>query len=213
MSVLKIKNAQGEWQEVPFIKGDKGDKGDTYVLTEEDKEDIAGLVDIPIQIKYVKDDESDNGGVIEGLVILPTDVTLDINAKINKATGENAHAEGGYLSYSGSGDNKIYYLYGTEATGQASHAEGANTHATTTCSHAEGYGTTASGINGHAEGTESTASGVSSHAEGKQSKSVGEASHAEGYNTISNGKYSHTEGSETQTSADGYACRGKEYHC
>lgn len=205
MSVLKIKNAQGEWQEVPFIKGDKGDKGDTYVLTEEDKEDIAGLVDIPIQIKYVKDDESDNGGVIEGLVILPTDVTLDINAKINKATGENAHAEGGYLSYSGSGDNKIYYLYGTEATGQASHAEGANTHATTTCSHAEGYGTTASGINGHAEGTESTASGVSSHAEGKQSKSVGEASHAEGYNTISNGKYSHTEGSETQTSADGYA--------
>lgn len=47
MSALKIKDAQGNWIEVPMIRGkqgDKGDKGDTYTLTEQDKEDIAELV-------------------------------------------------------------------------------------------------------------------------------------------------------------------------
>lgn len=29
MSALKIKDANGDWQEVPMLKGDKGDKGDT----------------------------------------------------------------------------------------------------------------------------------------------------------------------------------------
>lgn len=80
-------------------KGEKGDKGDTYVLTEEDKEDIAGLVDIPIQIKYVKDDESDNGGVIEGSV-----------------TGEYANVASGYVSHA-EGE-------GTIAKGSRQHVEG-----------------------------------------------------------------------------------------
>lgn len=50
MSALKIKDAQGNWIEVPMIKGDKGDKGeqgDTYELTEQDKQDIAELVEVP----------------------------------------------------------------------------------------------------------------------------------------------------------------------
>ena len=44
MSALKIKDAQGNWIEVPMIKGDKGD---TYELTEQDKQDIANLVEVP----------------------------------------------------------------------------------------------------------------------------------------------------------------------
>ena len=50
MSALKIRDAQGNWIEVPMIKGDKGDKGeqgDTYELTEQDKQDIADLIEIP----------------------------------------------------------------------------------------------------------------------------------------------------------------------
>ena len=63
MSVLKIKDSQGNWVGVPQIKGDKGEQGergpqgiqgergpqgpqgDDYVLTEQDKRDIAELVD------------------------------------------------------------------------------------------------------------------------------------------------------------------------
>ena len=53
MSVLKIKDSQGNWVGVPSIKGDKGDtgatgpqgpQGDSYVLTAQDKADIADLV-------------------------------------------------------------------------------------------------------------------------------------------------------------------------
>lgn len=51
MSALKIKNADGEWQEVPMLKGRKGDKGDAYNLTEQDKEEIAGMVSIPLAVK------------------------------------------------------------------------------------------------------------------------------------------------------------------
>ena len=50
MSALKIKDAQGNWIEVPMIKGDKGDRGeqgDTYELTEQDKQDIADLIEVP----------------------------------------------------------------------------------------------------------------------------------------------------------------------
>lgn len=53
MAILKIKDADGNVQEILAIKGEKGekgekgdigDKGDSYVLTEEDKQEIAGMV-------------------------------------------------------------------------------------------------------------------------------------------------------------------------
>lgn len=56
MSVLKIKDSAGRWITVPALKGDKGDKGatgaagargpkgDSYVLTDQDKQDIANIV-------------------------------------------------------------------------------------------------------------------------------------------------------------------------
>ena len=43
MSILKIRDADGNVQEILAIKGDKGDD---YVLTPADKEEIAGMVDI-----------------------------------------------------------------------------------------------------------------------------------------------------------------------
>ena len=152
-------------------KGEKGDRGDTYVLTEEDKEDIAGLVDIPIQIKYVKDDESDNGGVIEGSVS---------GNYANVASGNGSHAEG----------------QGTLASGHYSHAEGAGNISSGSCSHVEGNHNKASGNYSHAEGSYSVASGNTSHAEGYSTAS-GSCSHAEGYSVEATGSYSHAEGYNT----------------
>ena len=52
MSVLKIKDQNGQWTDVLSIKGEKGDNGQDYVLTENDKQeiaqDVAELVDIPV---------------------------------------------------------------------------------------------------------------------------------------------------------------------
>ena len=44
MAILKIRDAEGNVIDVPSLKGDKGDKGDAYVLTDEDKQEIAELV-------------------------------------------------------------------------------------------------------------------------------------------------------------------------
>jgi hypothetical protein len=41
MAILKIRDENGNVQEVPAIKGDKGD---AYVLTDADKQEIANIV-------------------------------------------------------------------------------------------------------------------------------------------------------------------------
>jgi hypothetical protein len=41
MAILKIRDANGNVQEIPVIKGDKGDD---YVLTDADKQEIAEIV-------------------------------------------------------------------------------------------------------------------------------------------------------------------------
>lgn len=46
MSVLKIKDQNGNWIQIPTIKGEDGQD---YVLTENDKQEIAGLVDAPVE--------------------------------------------------------------------------------------------------------------------------------------------------------------------
>lgn len=44
MAMLKIRNAEGNIEEIPCLKGDKGDKGDAYALTDADKQEIAEMV-------------------------------------------------------------------------------------------------------------------------------------------------------------------------
>ena len=47
MMTLKIKDVNGNWIEIPSIKGDKGEKGDDgsdYILTASDKKEIASIV-------------------------------------------------------------------------------------------------------------------------------------------------------------------------
>ena len=51
MSVLKIKDQNGNWIQIPTIKGEDGQD---YVLTESDKQEIAGLVDVPVEDVQVR---------------------------------------------------------------------------------------------------------------------------------------------------------------
>ena len=111
---------------------------------------------------------SDNGFVI---------VAQGAN-RANKATAQNAFAEGG----------------NTEATGTSSHAEGFSTLAAGGSAHAEGQGTEASGTGSHAEGYSALARGAYSHVEGNYTETVDSYAHAEGYNTAAYGIASHAEG-------------------
>ena len=172
-------------------KGEKGDKGDTYELTEQDKQDIADLVDVPEPLKYIKDDPSDNGGVIEGFVKVPDNAPFGMYA--NTASGNYSHAEGGM----------------TIASGDHSHAEGANTNAVGSGSHAEGLSTIANGGGSHAEGENTRANGLSSHAEGLSNTVNGAYSHAEGRDNTANGYTSHVEGYWTKASSDYQHVQGK----
>lgn len=204
-----FEGTEKEWLEsIIGQQGEKGDTGDSGVHVGTDAPtdpvknvwiDIDGAPDEPFSgLKYVKDDPSDNGGVIEGLVALPTDVTLDAGAKTNIASGENSHAEGGFLAYTGTGENRIYHSYETLASGKCAHAEGGKTSATTDCAHAEGYGTVASGIDSHAEGYYGVSSGTYSHAEGYDTTASGNyGAHAEGHTTTAGGAAAHAEGGGT----------------
>lgn len=42
IGILKIKDKNGQWQGIPAIKGDKGEKGSFEDLTEEQKESLRG---------------------------------------------------------------------------------------------------------------------------------------------------------------------------
>ena len=44
MALLRIRDKDGNIIEVPALKGDKGDKGDNYILTDDDKAEIANQV-------------------------------------------------------------------------------------------------------------------------------------------------------------------------
>ena len=69
MSILKIKDQNGQWTDVLSIKGEKGDNGQDYVLTENDKQeiaqDVAELVDIPVDDVQIDGTSIVQNGVAE----------------------------------------------------------------------------------------------------------------------------------------------------
>lgn len=99
---------------------------------------------------------------------------------VEKTAGTNAEVFNDYRSNIASGDY--------------SHAEGADAIASGNYSHAEGYETTASGYASHAEGSGTVASQGSSHAEGLETTASGYYSHAEGANTIAASIHQHVQG-------------------
>ena len=57
MAILKIRDADGKVQEIPVIKGDKGDN---YVLTDEDKREIANMIAASVSTNITKVSEIEN---------------------------------------------------------------------------------------------------------------------------------------------------------
>ena len=111
-----------------------------------------------------------------------------------QASGQASHAEG--------------YQCVTEKSAMASHAEGMNTVAEGLAAHAEGYGTTAStkevgnSPGAHAEGVSTKALNLATHAEGQSTTASGANSHSEGVGTTASGANSHAEGQGTTASGD-----------
>lgn len=97
---------------------------------------------------------------------------------------------------------EVFNSLSNVASGNYSHAEGANTTASNSQAHAEGNSTTASGVYSHAEGVYTMASGVSSHAEGMRTTASGQYSHAEGLYTIASGNNQHVQGRYNIEDAD-----------
>ena len=146
-------------------------------------------------LKYVKDDPSDHGGIVEN-IISGTTVDGTYVQQSNSATGAFSHAEGGGIE---SEYGQIKY-YPTTASGKGSHAEGSDTTASGNYSHAEGNGAIASGSGSHAEGHYAKASGRNSHAEGIHTEAAGEAQHVLGkYNIVSSSDYVEIVGNGTAT--------------
>jgi hypothetical protein len=107
------------------------------------------------------------------------DLSFQIEENTTKgATGNNSHAQGA----------------DTTASGFASHSEGELTTASGQMAHAEGGGTTASGDKSHAEGANTTASAATSHAQGNGTTASGRASHAQGHQTLARSFAEHSGG-------------------
>ena len=114
-----------------------------------------GIANVSVPLR-VKDDSSENGGVIEG----------DVNGdNCNTASGQYAHAEGFHTKATGNFSHAEGFK--TEAYNNGSHAEGSQTKALANCAHAEGVLTLASGVNSHAEGIGTIANRRSLHVHGE----------------------------------------------
>ena len=105
------------------------------------------------------------------------------------ASAEGAHSEG-----KGHWDSNKKVLTYTEASGEASHAEGLGTKAIGKASHAEGLKGQAKGNHSHVEGSDGAAHGNNSHVEGWSCKTYGGASHAGGEASIARGYASFAQG-------------------
>ena len=167
-------------------------------------------------LKHVKDDSSDNGGVIEGNVTANSAAGLYAHAEGRETTANAsyAHAEGYFTTVSAmcghaegagntvSGDNAHAEGSGNTitASGLGAHAEGNNTTVSARWAHAEGGGTTVSGECAHAEGAGTRATGGQSHSEGGGTLASGAQSHAEGASTTASGDNSHAENLATTAS-------------
>lgn len=115
----------------------------------------------------------------------------DVEDELDNSAGQKY-----YVSDVAKGEifNTYEGLVANVASGNQSHAEGAETEASGDCSHAEGFATEASGDYSHAEGRYSEAVGTHSHAEGFMAYALGYSSHAEGYYTEATDDYSHVSG-------------------
>jgi len=149
---------------------------------------------------------SNSKGIILNSKKAITDTTATDNSSGNEILATKYYVDSNNIGklYPESTHGEIFNNYNNnQATGNYSHAEGANSIASGDYSHAEGFASIASGYCSHAEGvSRTTASGHCSHAEGIGTTASGDGSHSEGSGTIASGNYSHAEGGGTITSGN-----------
>lgn len=114
IGILRIKDQNGEWQEIQAIKGDQGNDGYTpqkgidyfdgedYVLTEEDKKEIAGLIEgeiiEPDLSNYATIDYVDNA--IANIDIPEVDLSeYSTTTQMNEAIAASKYRIGQGLAY------------------------------------------------------------------------------------------------------------------
>ena len=149
---------------------------------------MANILVLPSEV--VGEAESGNSYAFPADNIIMSDKATNVEEAINNKPGEKIPG-----TEEDSVGGEIFNDYTNNiASGECSHAEGANTTASGVGSHTEGVHTTASGGGSHAEGFQTTASEAYSHAEGAYTTASGMASHAEGYGTIASTDCQHVQG-------------------
>ena len=166
--------------------GPAGADGKDYVLTAADKEEIAGMVEVPESgAKNLVDGEN-------GSIRMPEAKFINRpykSAAMNIATVDSANQAFAANFGTASGDYSFAENVG-RASGMFSHAEN-NATASGYYSHAEGLGR-ATGEAAHAEGS-GVADGEDAHAEG-YGHAIGKRSHSEGTGTFADDENQHVQG-------------------
>ena len=134
MSVLKFRDhITNEWKEIPTIMGPQGPAGKDgadYVLTEENKQEIAGMVEVSGGGEVSVDNKT---------IIKDTNGAIKTSAYIIKGAGEYSSVLGlGLMNGSASG-NGATSISGGVASGQSSVAIGPNSESSGMYSSSVGY--------------------------------------------------------------------------
>jgi len=228
MSILKIKDSQGNWVGVPSIKGDKGDRGngiqsailnDDYTLT------LTFTDGTTYKTPSIRGEKGEKGEPATDMEIHICSAS-EYNAETRVPTIANPNDKTFYLVPTEDGTspdlftewvyvNGAWEMFGSASVDLSGYAEKTDTVLETTLSRGRKSNTTvgigsvafgnnvvASGENAHSEGNGSQATGNNSHAEGYSTKASSSASHAEGYNTKATGTMSHAEGMSTTSSGN-----------
>lgn len=182
------KGIQGE-------KGDKGDKGDTgpagadYVLTDADKEEIAGMVDV--SGSGVGQSTTGKEYTVDGQTVV-----AEYGAEIFNSYVDDEDFPTIYPANEASGYYSSAAGIGTKAHGYAARADGQYTKALGDLSYAGGGGTIAKGMASRATGGNTVAKGYCSSAEGENTIATGRDQHVQGKFNVEDteNKYAHIVG-------------------
>lgn len=171
-----------------------GEPGKDYVLTEDDKKEIAEIAGSKANIE--------NGlGVNSLQQKLETESWTTTNEAVKLCIKNNvANGDGGKIEYEDLGNDT--YSIKVVTNGKSAFNQNGKSQTVGGKSHTEGSKNIAFESNAHAEGNETFAAGKHSHTEGNTTTTTGNAAHAEGYKTLAAGIASHTEGSETEALGD-----------
>ena len=225
MSILKIKDSQGNWVGVPTVKGDTGNGISSAILNDDYTLTLTFTDGTTYKTPSIRGEKGEKGEPATDMEIHICSAS-EYNAETRVPTIANPNDKTFYLVPTEDGTspdlftewvyvNGAWEMFGSAKIDLSGYAEKTDTVLKTTLSRGRKSNTTvgigsvafgnnvvASGENAHSEGNGSQATGNNSHAEGYSTKASSSASHAEGYNTKATGTMSHAEGMSTTSSGN-----------